>query len=85
MTRGTTPPTPEFHNWRNESARPSDMRPELAVIDRERRVGLLIDAKYGVDGDRAPASGLAECQIYMHSFQHDAIAVCYPGTGPRAL
>lgn len=79
----TSPPTPEFLNWRNGSSRPSDMRPDLTIIDRVAKRGLLLDAKYRIDGDRAPTSALAECQVYMHSFQQDAIVVCYPGSAPR--
>jgi hypothetical protein len=58
------------------------MRPDLTVIDRLEGRGVLIDAKYRVDGDRVPSSALDDCHVYMQAFGCDSIVVCYPGPKP---
>ena len=80
----TVPPFPEFKNWRQDSVRPAAMTPDLSIVDRAQKRGLLLDAKYRVDASgRAPSHALSECQIYMQSFGVGTIVVCYPGAGPR--
>lgn len=78
----TVPPRDRFHNWRDESSRPSDMRPDISIVDLRRNRGILIDAKYRRDGTRIDTRSLNECQVYMHSFSRRRLIVCYPGAGP---
>ena len=80
----TVPPKPEFSNWRDDSSRPTDMRPDLCLVDRIDRVGVLMDAKYRVaPSGQVPTSALENCQVYMQSFDRKRIVVCYPGRGPH--
>jgi hypothetical protein len=76
----TSPPKELFQNWRDLSARPADMRPDLALIDIRNNRGLLLDVKYRVESTGIPpTSAINECQIYMHSYSQKNAAVCYPG------
>lgn len=78
----TVPPKTRFQNWRDLSSRPSDMRPDITVVDHVNDKGLLVDAKYRRDGTRVDSRSINECQVYLHSFRRSRIVVCYPGTGP---
>lgn len=80
----TEPPTPEFQNWRNKSSRPTEMRPDLTIVDRESKTGIFLDAKYRVESSgRLPSSAINDCQVYLQSFGRKNIAVCYPGPQPK--
>lgn len=48
-----TAPPAGFSNWRSQSRRPAEMRPDLTIVDRRQRRGILVDAKY-----RAEANGI---------------------------
>jgi len=79
----TVPPRPEFVSWRDDSSRPADLTPDVTVIDREHRRGMLIEAKYrSDDAGNLPGEAILEAQVYMQSFGRKAIAVCYPGRTP---
>lgn len=78
----TMPPEPEFQNWRQSSSRPADMRPDLTVIDRPQRLGVLIDAKYRVEKGHVPSSALDDCHVYLQAFECKSIVVCFPGPKP---
>jgi hypothetical protein len=78
----TVPPTPEFLNWRSASPRPTDMRPDLTVIDRPGNRGVMIDAKYRVEKDHVSSSALDDYHVYMQAFECKSIVVCYPGSRP---
>lgn len=76
----TIPPRQWFRNWRDSSERPADMRPDLTLVDKRTRCGILLDAKYRVEAAGVPpTSAINECQLYMHSFGQPTIAICYPG------
>jgi hypothetical protein len=76
----TSPPRPEFSSWRDESSRPTDQKPDLTIVDRASRRGILLDAKYRVEpSGRMTPSALEEAQVYLQSFERKAIAICYPG------
>lgn len=80
----TAPPKGYMKNWRGGSGRPSEMAPDVLVVERGQRKGILGDAKYRVDAsDRAPSNALAECQVYMQSFKQPAVVVFYPGVRRR--
>jgi len=80
----TIPPSPAFTNWRDRSARPSEQRPDITIINTLERRGILADAKYRVDpSGRVPTSALEDAQVYLQSFGARSIAVCYPGPAPR--
>lgn len=78
----TMPPAPEFQNWRDASARPAQMRPDVTVVDKHSRTGVLIDAKYRLDKAQVPSSALDDCHVYMQAFDCKTIVVCYPGPKP---
>jgi hypothetical protein len=79
----TVPPNPEFANWRDSSERPSDQKPDLTIVDRLARRGILADAKYRVEpSGRLPTSGIHDAQVYLQSFELKSIAICYPGNAP---
>jgi hypothetical protein len=78
----TVPPANRFRNWRDASSRPSDMRPDLTIVDTSTDRGILVDAKYRREGSRVDTRSLNECQVYMHSFGRRRIVVCYPGLTP---
>jgi hypothetical protein len=75
----TSPPL-GFSNWRNQSRRPAEMRPDLTIVDRKRGQGILVDAKYRAETSGIlPTSALNDCQVYMQSFGVKVFAICYPG------
>jgi hypothetical protein len=75
----TSPPS-AFSNWRNQSRRPADMRPDLTIVDRKRGRGILVDAKYRAEASGIlPTSALNDCQVYMQSFAVKTFGICYPG------
>ena len=79
----TVPPKPEFANWRDASERPSDQKPDLTIVDRNARRGILADAKYRVGpSGRLPTSGIHDAQVYLQSFERKSIVICYPGNAP---
>jgi hypothetical protein len=79
----SVPPKPAFINWRDASNRPSDQRPDLVIIDKKLKKGILLDAKYRVEASgRLPGSALEEAQVYLQSFCRKSIVICYPGPTP---
>jgi hypothetical protein len=79
----TVPPKPEYTNWRDASERPGDQKPDLTIIDRSARRGILADAKYRVEpSGRLPTSGIHDAQVYLQSFERKSIVLCYPGNAP---
>ncbi len=76
----TIPPKPEFASWRDGSSRPGDHKPDLTIIDRVGRKGVLTDAKYRVEQNgRLPTSGIHDAQVYLQTFERKSIVICYPG------
>src|SRR5206468_10507766 len=77
------PPKPEFASWRDGSNRPGDHKPDLTIIDRVGRKGILADAKYRVEPNGTlPTSGIHDAQVYLQTFERKSIAICYPGPAP---
>ncbi len=79
----TVPPKPAFANWRDGSARPTEQKPDLTIIDVAAQRGILLDAKYRVEpSGRLPTSGIHDAQVYLQSFERKSVVICYPGSGP---
>ena len=82
----TVPPAQWFRNWRAQSIRPAEMRPDLTLIDLEQRAALLLDAKYRIrNSGSLPPSSASDCQVYMQAFGVPQFAVCYPGDKLREI
>lgn len=74
----TTPPASILSNWRDESDRPSPLRPDIVLHDRDDNRAVVVDAKYRNDGDRASADSLNEAQLYLQAYGITSAAVIYP-------
>jgi hypothetical protein len=78
----TTVPSEILSNWRDDTVRPSSLRPDLVLHKRDDGRAVIADAKYRNDGDRASSDSLNEAQLYLQAFGKESAAILFP---PKSL
>jgi hypothetical protein len=78
-----TPPSSVIHNWREDSDREANLRPDLVLRERSTGRVALMDAKYRADRLRATLDSLAEVQLYLQTYSRKRVGILFPpGPGP---
>ncbi len=80
------PPDDVLHDWRAESTRPADLRPDITIQHRPSGRVAVMDAKYRGDGTAPSLDSLSEAQLYLQAYELRQVCVLYPAvTGHTTL
>ena len=81
----SAPPREVLHNWRDDTLKPSSLRPDITIHRLADGQVAPLDAKYRTNGARASSDSLLEVQLYLQAFGCRAVSVLFPpvGSPPR--
>jgi hypothetical protein len=73
-----TPPRSVVRDWRDDSVRRANLRPDLVLHERSTGRVALMDAKYRSKDLRATPDSLADAQLYLQAYSRERIGILFP-------